>query len=54
LAGSLAACSSGKELAERGFACDVELSAQYGVSAAVPMLLEDEFVDAGCMAAAHY
>jgi 2-phosphosulfolactate phosphatase len=38
--------TSGKELVERGFACDVEVAAEYAVSAAVPMMREDRFVDA--------
>jgi 2-phosphosulfolactate phosphatase len=34
----LRACSSGRELIERGFASDVELAASFGVSRSVPML----------------
>jgi 2-phosphosulfolactate phosphatase len=45
LAGSVAACTSGKELAERGFHCDVELAAGYSVGRAVPMLAGDRFFD---------
>jgi 2-phosphosulfolactate phosphatase len=36
--------SSGKELAARGFACDLELAAAYAVSAAAPVLREDRFL----------
>jgi 2-phosphosulfolactate phosphatase len=38
--------TSGKELVARGFAGDVETAAEYGVSAAVPVMQEDRFVDA--------
>lgn len=38
LAAAIAGCMSGRELAELGFAADVELAAAYGVSDAVPML----------------
>jgi len=37
-------CISGRELEERGFGCDVELAAEYGVSNSVPMLLGDRFI----------
>jgi len=43
LRGALLQCGSGRELVERGFACDVELAAEYGVSGAVPMLREGSF-----------
>jgi 2-phosphosulfolactate phosphatase len=42
----LARSISGEELAARGFACDVEMAAEYAVSAAVPVMREDRFVDA--------
>lgn len=45
LAGTLSRCGSGQELIERGFACDVELAAEYGVSSTVPMLAGDRFVN---------
>ena len=44
---SLARCSSGRELIEKGFRCDVDLAAEYGVSLAVPMLADGRFVNAG-------
>jgi len=43
----LAGSSSGRELTERGFATDVELAADNGVSQCVPMLEGDVFVDRG-------
>ena len=46
LNGTLLRCGSGRELVERGFRCDVELAAEFGVSAAVPVLAGDRFVDA--------
>jgi 2-phosphosulfolactate phosphatase len=46
LGGALLRCGSGKELVARGFRCDVESAADYGVSAAVPFLAGDRFVDA--------
>jgi 2-phosphosulfolactate phosphatase len=42
----LRGCASGRELIERGFAGDVELAAACNVSAAVPRLVGDAFVDA--------
>lgn len=45
LAGTLSRCGSGQELIERGFACDVELAAEYAVSSAVPMLAGDRLVN---------
>lgn len=45
LAGTLSLCGSGRELIERGFVCDVELAAEYGVSSSVPMLAGDRFVN---------
>lgn len=45
LAGALSGSGSGKELLERGFECDVELAADYGVSSAVPVLTGDRFVN---------
>jgi len=41
--------TSGKELATRGFACDVEVAAEYAVSATVPVMQDDRFVDAAVM-----
>jgi 2-phosphosulfolactate phosphatase len=38
-------CGSGKELAQRGFALDVELAAEYAVSPVAPMLASDRFID---------
>jgi 2-phosphosulfolactate phosphatase len=40
----LAACSSGKELIERGFASDVTLAAEHNVSRSVPRLRDDRLV----------
>ena len=37
-------CESGRELIDRGFACDVDLAAEFGVSSAVPQLMEGRFV----------
>lgn len=39
--------TSGKELAGRGFACDVEVAAEFAVSAAAPVIEADRFVNAG-------
>jgi 2-phosphosulfolactate phosphatase len=44
LPGRLRACSSGRELIERGFAADVELAAAVGVSGCVPVLAGEAFV----------
>ena len=44
LPGFLRACASGRELIERGFPEDVELSAQENVSDAVPILREGAYV----------
>jgi 2-phosphosulfolactate phosphatase len=44
LLGRLRACSSGRELIERGFASDVELAAAVGVSRCVPVLSGKAFV----------
>jgi 2-phosphosulfolactate phosphatase len=43
---ALVRSTSGKELVERGFACDVEVAAEYAVSTTVPVMREDRFVDA--------
>lgn len=43
---ALVRSTSGKELVARGFACDVEVAAEYAVSTAVPVMKEDRFVDA--------
>jgi len=40
---TLSRCSSGRELVEAGFANDVALAAEYGVSSAVPMMVEGRF-----------
>jgi 2-phosphosulfolactate phosphatase len=40
----LRACSSGKELIERGFGEDVDLAAEYNVSHTVPRLVDRAFV----------
>jgi len=45
LGGTLFRCGSGKELVENGFALDVELAAEYGVSRVAPMLNGGRFVD---------
>ncbi|MEF2277549.1 2-phosphosulfolactate phosphatase [Deinococcus sp. YIM 134068] len=42
----LRACTSGRELLERGFPGDVELAAELNVSAAVPQLVDGVFVNA--------
>jgi 2-phosphosulfolactate phosphatase len=46
LQGALLQCGSGRELVERGFRCDVELAAEFGVSSAVPRLAGDRFLNA--------
>ena len=46
LAEELAACAGGVELAEKGFARDVGLAAEHGVSRVVPVLEGDAFVAA--------
>lgn len=46
LAQELSACASGRELAEGGFAADVDLAAAYAVGAVVPVLTGDAFVAA--------
>jgi 2-phosphosulfolactate phosphatase len=46
LGAALRGCGSGKELVEGGFALDVDLAAEYGVSDAVPMLMGDRFMRA--------
>jgi 2-phosphosulfolactate phosphatase len=43
---TLSACSSGRELFERGFAADVEIAAQLNVSQTVPLLYGEAFVAA--------
>jgi 2-phosphosulfolactate phosphatase len=42
---ALSRCGSGQELVQRGFALDVELAAEYDVSAVAPVLAGDRFVD---------
>jgi 2-phosphosulfolactate phosphatase len=44
LLGRLRACSSGRELIERGFAADVDLAARLGESGCVPVLSGEAFV----------
>jgi len=41
---ALVRSTSGKELVARGFACDVQIAAEYAVSAAAPVINEDRFV----------
>jgi 2-phosphosulfolactate phosphatase len=43
---ALARSTSGKELAARGFVCDVEVAAEYAVSTTAPVMQEDRFVNA--------
>jgi 2-phosphosulfolactate phosphatase len=38
-------CGSGRELIEKGFACDVEIATEYSVSSSVPVLAGDRFID---------
>ena len=45
LPAALAHCASGQELTEKGFPDDIALAAEYGVSAAVPLLTGDRFTD---------
>jgi 2-phosphosulfolactate phosphatase len=45
LLGYLKKCSSGKELIEKGFESDVELSAAYNVSDCVPLFTNNAYVD---------
>jgi 2-phosphosulfolactate phosphatase len=42
---ALMLCSSGQELAARGFACDLELAAAYNASTAAPLLAGGRFVN---------
>jgi 2-phosphosulfolactate phosphatase len=42
--------TSGKELAERGFACDVEVAGEYAVSSAAPVMQKDRFVSSARIA----
>ena len=44
LAEVVKACSSGRELIERGFEADVDLAAQFNASSGVPMLVDDTYV----------
>ena len=44
LPGQLRACSSGRELIERGFGVDVDLAAEWGVSQGVPALWGEGYV----------
>ncbi len=46
LGDALARSTSGQELIGRGFPSDIEIAAEYAVSAAVPLLVEDRFGDA--------
>jgi 2-phosphosulfolactate phosphatase len=45
LPSALAGCASGRELVEAGFADDVTVAAQYGVSEVVPLLDGERFLD---------
>jgi len=45
LQAALSGCSSGKELIERGFACDVDLAAEFDASRSVPWLHDGAFLD---------
>jgi 2-phosphosulfolactate phosphatase len=45
---TIRACGSGRELIETGFAGDVDLASEYGISPVVPILVDDRFVDDGC------
>lgn len=45
IVGRLRACTSGRELIDRGWADDVEIAAQAHVSDLVPVLVDDHFVD---------
>lgn len=45
LLGYLKKCSSGKELIERGFESDVELSAAYNISDCVPLFIDNAYVN---------
>jgi 2-phosphosulfolactate phosphatase len=38
-------CGSGRELIEKGFACDVRIATEYAVSSAVPVLADGGFID---------
>lgn len=40
----VSACGSGRELIEKGFACDVEIAAEYSASSSVPVLAGDRFI----------
>ncbi len=44
---TLKTCASGRELTSRGFERDVELAAAFGVSAAVPVLIGDAYINRG-------
>ena len=44
-------CGSGRELAERGFAADLELAADYDASRVVPVLEQGQFIDCSTGAA---
>lgn len=45
LLGYLKKCSSGKELIEKGFELDVELSAAYNISDCVPLFIANAYVN---------
>ncbi|MEH2243201.1 2-phosphosulfolactate phosphatase [Nostoc sp.] len=45
LLGYLKKCSSGKELIEKGFESDVQLSAAYNVSDCVPLFTDNAYVN---------
>lgn len=44
---ALRACSSGRELLERGFAADLHLAADLNASTVVPLLRREAYIDAG-------
>jgi 2-phosphosulfolactate phosphatase len=46
---ALRACGSGRELEARGFTRDIELAADFGTSAAVPVFVKDRFVNGTAM-----
>lgn len=46
---TLRACGSGRELLARGFTRDIQLAADFGASAAVPVLVKDRFVNGAAM-----
>ena len=45
LARTVAACASGQELIQRGFAADVDLASRLDCSESVPLLQDESYVD---------